>query len=269
MDNIRGELRAHDVNLSLHHLQTEDSFDQLQTSIQSNLTHHLSDINEQLAVHTCGGTGGWRRVVDLNVTDSTSTCPFGWNITRYSTRTCGRVNVESGTCDSATFTVSGGEYSRVCGRIKGYQFSTIDAFHASRNIIDGNYVDGVSLTHGSPRQHIWTFAAGYSEQSSFISALCPCDTSAVIQVPSFVGDDYFCESGRNEGDPSGIFYSDDPLWDGENCGSSSTCCTFNSPPYFTKQLPTPTTDDIEARICLTNNSDNEDIAIELVELYVQ
>ena len=30
--------------------------------------------------------------------------------------------------------------------------------------IDSNYVDGVSLTHGSnPRQHIWTFAAALDE----------------------------------------------------------------------------------------------------------
>ena len=84
-----------------------------------------------------------------------------------------------------------------------------------------------------------------------------------------MGDDYFCESGRPVGGSSAILFSDDPLWDGENCRSSSTCCTFNSPPYFTKQLPTPTTDDIEARICLNEPSWHEDIAIELVELYVQ
>ena len=40
--------------------------------------------------------------------------------------------------------------------------------------------------------------------------------------------------------------------------------SFNNPPYFTKQLPCPTTDDIEARIC-----HYEDASIELIELYVQ
>ena len=29
--------------------------------------------------------------------------------------------------------------------------------------IDGAYVSGVSLTHGSPQHRTWTFAAGYSE----------------------------------------------------------------------------------------------------------
>ena len=30
----------------------------------------------------------------------------------------------------------------------------------SGQIIDGTYVDGLSLTHGSPPIHIWTFASG-------------------------------------------------------------------------------------------------------------
>ena len=45
------------------------------------------------------------------------------------------------------------------------------------------------------------------------------------------------------------FHSDDPLWDGDGCHSSSTCCTFNNPPYFTNYLDNPTTDDIELRLC--------------------
>ena len=37
----------------------------------------------------------------------------------------------------------------------------------------------------------------------------------------------------------------DPLWDGQGCGSNSSCCTFNSPPWFNAQLSPPTNDDIE------------------------
>ena len=32
-------------------------------------------------------------------------------------------------------------------------------FGPDATTIDDAYVDGVSLTHGSPQQHIWTFAA--------------------------------------------------------------------------------------------------------------
>ena len=39
-------------------------------------------------------------------------------------------------------------------------------------------------------------------------------------MPSFIGNDYFCESGNP--DPNGnvpvLFYADDPLWDGKGCG---------------------------------------------------
>ena len=49
--------------------------------------------------------------------------------------------------------------------------------------IDNSYVEGVSVTHGTPRNHIWTFAAGLSENSSTISLVCPCDESININIP--------------------------------------------------------------------------------------
>ena len=61
----------------------------------------------------------------------------------------------------------------------------------------------------------------------------------------------------------------DPLWDGAGCGATSTCCSFNTPPWFYKQLPQPTTDDIEMRVCKNEKASNEDIAIEMFEIYIQ
>ena len=92
-----------------------------------------------------------------------------------------------------------------------------------------------------------------------------------------MGEDYFCESGVNEAYDGNrnqrTLHSNDTLWDGEDCLPSSTCCSQRDPPYFIKQLATPTTDDIEARICLHDRSIygyiSADIAVELVELYVQ
>ena len=65
----------------------------------------------------------------------------------------------------------------------------------------------------------------------------------------------------------GVFYGDDPLWDGAGCGPLNTCCSFNRPPWFYKQLPHPTTSDIEMAVC--RDFSDEDIAIETVEIYVQ
>ena len=256
---------------------SEESLE-LYQNLQNNLTRQLesiqSGVNTLYGPYTCGGTIGWRRVVYLDMTDSSTTCPSGWQLTGYSKRTCGRVGTRHYTCDSATFPVSGGEYTRVCGRIKAYQWGSTIAFYpyhsGYRTTIDGAYVDGVSVTHGSPRQHIWTFAAGRSEDNPTWILSCPCDTS--IDIP-FVGEDYFCESGVNEvWDYSRhwrTLHSNDTLWDGEDCLPSSTCCSQHNPPYFIKQLPTPTTDDIEARVCLFYDYTNGNIAVELVELYVQ
>jgi len=87
-------------------------------------------------------------------------------------------------------------------------------------------------------------------------------------IPPFIGQDYFCDTGSRSTYEDKI-YSDDPLWDGHGCGAESSCCRFNSPPWFCKQLPQPTSDDIELRLCTDQSIGNEDVLIELVELYVQ
>ena len=250
-----------------------DSVEALEQNLQQNFSLQLKySYGYVFPPHnfSCGGTGGWRRVVYLNMTDPTVACPTGWQLTNFSKRTCGRVGTGR-TCDSVTFPVHGGSYTKVCGKIIAYQYSHTPAFEANRirtRVIDSPYVAGVSLTHSRPRQHIWTFAAGASEFHRDQKTVCPCDSTGFINVPPYVGGDYFCESGRQRGDPNNGFYSNDPLWDGDGCSPTSTCCSFNNPPYFTKQLPSPTTDDIEARLCLTS-SIYGDVPIEFIELYVQ
>ena len=247
---------------------------ELEHNVLTNVTKELKKtadyIVKQFPPYECGGTGGWRRVVYLNMTDPNTNCPSGWQLTSHSKRTCGRANTSSLSCDSVFFPVSGGDYTSVCGSIRAYQYSHTDAFEAyhdgNMTTIEGAYVAGVSLTHGSPRQHIWTFAAGVTEDVPHRDDVCPCDASINITIPPFVGGDYFCESGDNSGFISS-FHPDDPLWDGEGCSSSSSCCSFNNPPYFTKQLPSPTSDPIEARLCRLDAGD--DSPVEFMELYVK
>ena len=214
----------------------------------------------------------------LDMTDPNTDCPSGWRETDYSKRTCGRVRYGWYTCDSVTFPVSGGEYSQVCGRIKAYQKGHPTGFYGySRgyNTTDEAYFGGVAVMHGSPRQHIWTFAAGRWENSNiFSSHLCPCDTTYSRSIPPFVGEDYFCESGYiypgyHDQKSDYTLYSNDTLWDGRDCHSSSTCCSHHNPPYFTKTLNMSTTDDIELRVCGWYSIPNEDVAVELIELYVK
>ena len=279
------ELSVEHANLSSSQLDTEQSV-KLHQNMQQNLTSQLvsaltrdeaetiSSGDEMISLgYVCGGTGGWRRITNLDMTDITNNCPSGWQLTTYAKRTCGRINKWSSTCDSTTFPVTGGEYSQVCGRVKAYQYEGPDAFRRGTGGLDDVYVDGVSITHGSFREHIWTFAAGLTEGDGCPACKCPCDTTGTypITIPSFVGEDYFCESGTSEawGHGNVFLYADDPLWDGEGCRASSTCCSFKNPPYFFKTLIRPTSNDVEVRICLSYSAGSGDIAVEQVELYVR
>ena len=158
------------------------------TQIEQNMKEEFKKIHIAHNGYECGGTSGWRRVVYLNMTDPNTNCPSGWQLTSHSKRTCGKVNASRFSCDSVFFPVSGGDYTSVCGPIRAYQFSGTDGFEAyhDRNVttINGAYVAGVSLTHGSPRQHIWTFAAGFFEDRPTRDDVCPCDASLVSILPS-------------------------------------------------------------------------------------
>ena len=165
------------------------------------------------------------------------------------------------------------QYDQVCGRIIGYQIGSPDAFHGTSRSIDSYYFDGVSVTYDSPRQHIWSFVGGLDEgHHNNFGAICPCVTGSIsgTRIPSFVGQNYFCETGITRYSSGHAFWSNgDPLWDGQGCGPTSSCCTFNSPPWFSVQLSSPTTDDIEVRICGNEGIGNEDAPVELIELYVK
>ena len=227
---------------------------------------------------SCGGiTGGWMRVTRLNMTNSSHTCPAGLKLLTTPKRLCA-MNIDGGGCSSATFNLHGIRYTHVCGKIIGYQQKTPDAFwhyHRNRSLtIDDTYVDGISLTHGrNPRKHIWTFAAALREilYRYNLHTACPCtniNNTASIPIPPYVGSDYFCDTG-SESRYQHIFYPNDPLWDGQGCGQLNTCCAFNNPPWFMKELPSSTSDDIEMRLCADQARTDEDITVETVELYVQ
>ena len=205
----------------------------------------------------------WTRVAYLNMSDPTQSCPPAWrDRSADGFRVCGRPAGSNYQCHGTIYSTSGRIYNRVCGRVIGYQFGHTDAFHFSGTIIQP-YADGISITHGNPRSHIWTLAAGLSENDESGSG-CPCDRGP--SAPSFVGDNYYCESGYNgTGNLSGLLTSD-PLWDGAGCESEGSCCS--TAPWFTVDLVNSTSDDIEIRIC-SNADDTEDSPIHLLELYIQ
>ena len=77
-------------------------------------------------------------------------------------RARGRPVNSTGSC-AAEFYYSNRQYSRVCGRIIGYQVASPDAFNDNA---DSRGLDGVIISHGAQQDHIWSFAAGVTERGS-------------------------------------------------------------------------------------------------------
>ena len=74
--------------------------------MHNNITHQLEKIQDDVTYihsklsYTCGGTGGWRRVIYLDMADPNTTCPSGWKLTGYSKSTCGGATDGTNTCNS-------------------------------------------------------------------------------------------------------------------------------------------------------------------------
>ena len=210
------------------------------------------------------------RAAYIDMTDPANTCPENLTYTlQSSTRMCSSSHTTAG-CTSVTFPAHGVPYTKVCGRARGYQYASTDGFYSSQfggqMTIEGYYVDGLSVTHGQPRNHVWTFAAGLSKDNNYPNNNCPCAPYPGPAAPPFVGEDFFCESG-NTGPWTFQWYLDDPLWDSQGCASGSTCCDRGGP-WFTTTLSQEVSDDIEVRWCFGESSNNEDIGVEQLDIYV-
>ena len=134
------------------------------------------------------------------------------------------------------------------------------------------YVDGVTITYGNnPRKHLWTYIAGLSEHSLTAGHECPCNIeSQGDPPPSYVGSDYYCESGNPSFTYGPIFYADDQLWDGEQCRDTDVdCCASDSVPWFTKTLNETVSDHTEVRLCRDEAITNEDVPVDIIEIFVR
>ena len=226
-------------------------------------------------ISTCAGVGGgWRRIANIDISAGDD-CPGEWRKATQSGVSFCRVASDDArfTCPSANFSTNGIRYQRVCGRARGYQKGYTWGFYGTHpsysRTIDQDYVSGLSITFSSnPRQHIWTFASGFSEEYNATDN-CPCSVYPGRYSPStFIGNNYYCDSG-SPGYPSGsIYYFNDTLWDGAGC-TSGTCCDNTTQPWFYHQLNQTTQDDIEARICTSGPFTDRSTLIDQLELYIQ
>ena len=163
------------------------------------------------------GIGDWRSIAFLDMSDRSHRCSSPWReINANGIRACGRSynSYTYGSCLSVLFSPPSPRqmYKNVCGRVIGYEYGSTDAFLNRWNNQNLNmpYVYGVSITHGTPRNHIWTLAVGLTEGAYFDKSVnCPCAhpihrmNSA---IPSLIGNNCYCESGN-----SGSWWQNDCL----------------------------------------------------------
>ena len=213
------------------------------------------------------GKEGWMRVGYLNMSKPNATC-----INSISHPLCDRFNSSSGGCNGTFFNTYGISYQHICGQVRGYQYRIADGIYPnddnSDDSIDGYYVDGVSITHGSnPRKHIWTYICGQLQYGTNHQN-CPCNSDSEATLPSYVSNDYYCESAQSKnGWPNDVFT--DVLWDGQNCpGIEANCCISSKMPWFLKTLTNSVTDNIEVRLCSSQGYSNKATPVDIIELFV-
>ena len=223
----------------------------------------------------CDGNGGWMRVGYINMTEPGATCPTGlYEYTYGSKAFCDKSQSLANGCNSAFFSTFGLSYNKVCGQASAYQYGFPDGIYPNNggsSSIDGAYVDGISITHGNPRHHIWTYAVGNFADVNNHEGSCPCNTGYTLTLPSYVGNDWYCESGATQSIiATGKFFPNDILWDGKQCvGNEAPCCTSPKLPWFINTLQLSTTNNIEMRICSSEGYPDEATAVNTVEIYVK
>ena len=273
----------------------EEQYFSLYTSIRSDImkavrselkliNNSLNELKEDKQNVKCGLSGNWRRIAYFDTTQGDS-CPTGLRTVTNTTTNqtaCGRRNFAHG-CTSLSFP-SGGNYTNVCGRVRAYQYYNTIGFYSyiyqRHRTVTSSYVDGISITQNNFRNHLWTYVAGRAETyysviwNNYDHTACPCARSTYQPswIPTFLGNNYYCESGVGDGNRDGgypkhkrIFW-EDPLWDGSGCHArNNTCCErfgwFHS-------IVSPSTFNIEVRWCGYASVTTTDVPTDNLEIWV-
>ena len=135
------------------------------------------------------------------------------------------------------------------------------------------------MTHGKPghRQHIWTFAAGFSQAYGYATVNCPCAYYPGLPAPTKIvgkSENYFCDSGN----PSNSYFKwhvepNYRLWNSEGCdyGRQDKCCKYRGT-WFTTDvtlMDENASDYIEVRMCRYPRYPMlEDIGVDELEIYI-
>lgn len=240
---------------------------QLDADLTTIVTSQLELIRSLSFPPECPGEG-WVEVARFEA-NATNSCPGGWEKRAEDPPHCRLPNPG---CFLASYEAHSVKYRHVCGRLLGYQIGKTTAFFPSVTSsvrIDDPYLDGVSITRGSsPKEHVWSFAAGISSDADNPDYRCPCAPNTEASAPSYVGSNYFCNSAVSGPANFRTIYSENPLWDAQGCSPGDPCCMHNQ--YFFAELPEESCEPLDVRLCLSGtDEDRVNVGVSYIELYVR
>lgn len=213
-----------------------------------------------MAIQECGTyTSSWREIayIDTTVATANDQCQQYGLRRVYSDEkqvACGKP-VEKN-CSVHVFDING-KYSHVCGRVRGYQLKETRGFEVepdeNKKNINSRYADGVLITRGNPRQHLWTYAASTPKDN------CPCKNTAERDpyIPLVSGANYSCESTRTDWNQ--------PLWDRPEHTVEDENCKGHVNGWFYRNVE-ETNESIEVRWC---GPEKDDIVTDKLQIWVQ
>ena len=184
------------------------------------------------------GVKNWMHVLRFNMRNQQQECPSdSFRLVKSGgLRLCGRKSSRPG-CASMYISKNNYAYREVSGSLIGYKYNTVRGFDCPNCTLDEAYVDGFSITYGQRRhgrKHVWTY-------------YMPCAGTR----PEFVGRNCYCQSIP---DSRSRQVSTTPLFDRKKF-------------YF--ELPQPTTQPLELRICGNHDTSVADSLLHFIVLYIK
>lgn len=148
--------------------------------------------------------GGWTRILSVGVGKKSCFGSFSLNAEGYCVKNDRVLGFNVDTI--------GIPFTEIRGGVSAYQSGSNDGFrrYTSGRSINDRYVDGISFTYfdySDVRRHIFTYAIGQSTEGNRQS----CPSVGGDYPPSFVGSDYYCESGNPEAGFTFDFYDEEIL----------------------------------------------------------
>ena len=217
------------------------------------------------------GQKGWMRIAAVNAQSGFCPTNFSIHFADRARRVCRGSETTPGSSRgrlyTATFQLTNVPFfTRVAAFVEGYQFGNPAAFGH-----DHTYgMDGITFYYGnsSSKHFLWAYAVGSSDRGG--PTACPCSTVPGDQPPIGYGNYYYCDTGTSRRQRQLTWYSRRPLWTGNCCPTSSTCCDPPDLPYFCRSglRDTTTADRFTVEVRLSDGAHLKDIGISRLGIYV-